>query len=129
MNPKYANTQIMKQSFSFLGDLGFEISREENLNYGSYLEFIGNGLKIYLAFEFKSYTFSFDIYKGENSKYSDSAYGNDIISFCSLAKKYNSTYDCETLQPDNSGYKNALMNNVNVLRKYIDRVLLGEIWF
>ena len=62
MNSKYAEVQIIIDSFSFLEELGFVLTRSESLNYGSYVEFKGKGIKIYLGFDFKDYYFYFDIY-------------------------------------------------------------------
>ena len=61
MSSIYPEAQIIKDSFSFLETLGFKVIRSESLNYGSYVEFKGNGMKIYLGFDFKSYAFSFDL--------------------------------------------------------------------
>lgn len=115
---KYPNASILKENFSFLNDYNFEVVREDSLNYGSYVEYKGNGLKIYLGFDFKGYDFSFDLYKSDDLKYSDVAYGKAIISFCNLAKEMKIDYDCSKLQPD-KGYSEALLNNVTVLKEYI----------
>ncbi len=117
MNNIYPNAEIIKDSFSFLETLGFRVVRTESLNYGSYVEFKGNGMKIYLGFDFKSYSFSFDVYRNEELSYSDDAYGKDIIPFCSL----NDSYSCEELQPNKeNGYETALQNNVNLLKGYLN---------
>jgi len=117
---KYPNASILKEYFSFLNEYYFEVVREDSLNYGSYVEYKGNGLKIYLGFEFKEYDFSFDLYKSDNLKYSDAAYGKEIISFCNLAKEMEIDYDCSKLQPDiEKGYREALLNNVKVLKEYL----------
>ena len=117
MSSIYPEAQIIKDSFSFLETLGFKIIRSESLNYGSYVEFKGNGMKIYLGFDFKSYAFSFDLYKKEDLKYSDEAYGKDIVPFFSL----DSSYNCDELQPNKKdGYEKALKKNVEILKGYLE---------
>jgi hypothetical protein len=124
MNTKYAKAQILKESFSFLENFGFKVSREESCNYGSYVEYKGNGIKIYLGFDYKSYAFSFDLYKNENLQYSDVAYGKDIIPFYALAKRFNLEYKCEDLQPNiEDGYEMALKNNIKLLKSLIDVIV------
>lgn len=116
MSSIYPEAQIIKDNFSFLEALGFKVIRSENLNYGSYVEFKGNGMKIYLGFDFKSYAFSFDLYKKEDLKYSDEAYGKDIVPFCLL----DSSYSCDELQPNKKdGYEEALKKNVDLLKAYL----------
>lgn len=129
MNKIYADTQTIKEKFKFLLNLGFNITREENLSYGSYVEFKGNGLKIYLGFEFKSYTFDFLIYLNEDIKYSDNSYREEIISFCLLAKKYDNSYNCTNLQPKKkNGYSTALEMNVNLLKTYIEKLITNRMY-
>ncbi len=129
MTAKYLKADQIVNKFNFLIDEGFSITKEETLNYGAYVEYKGNGIKIYLGFEFKSYTFYFDIYKSEALSYIDSAYGKEIISFCQLVKKYNQEYDCSNLQPnEKDGYEIAMENNVNVLKKYGKNILSGKEW-
>ena len=129
MSSLYADAQTLREKFSFLESLGFKVTREESLNYGAYVEFKGNGIKIYLGFDFKSYSFSFDIYKHEDLRYSDSAYGKEIIPFCSLAKAYDTNYNCNALQPNKQdGYDSALANNVSLLQRFGDKILAGQDW-
>jgi len=129
MIPKYLEADQIVNKFNFLLDEGFTVIREETLNYGAYVELKGNGIKIYLGFEFMTYTFYFYIYKFEDLQYSDSAYGKEIITFCHLAKKYNHEYDCSNLQPnEKDGCECAMDNNVNVLKKYGKKILSGKEW-
>lgn len=121
---KYPNASTLKESFLFLNDFDFKIIREESLSYGSYLEYKGNGLKIYLGFDFKDYRFSFDLYKKNDLKYSDIAYGISIIPFSDLATEIKTNYHCSELQPcKEKGYEDALKCNVILLKEYLDRNL------
>jgi hypothetical protein len=131
METKYATAKELKETFNFIiEDYNFKIIKEESLNYGSYVDFIGNGIKLSLGFDFKDYYFYFLIYKGENTKYSDDAYGKEIITFCDLALKYNIQFDCECLQPNTiDGYKNALTCNAQLLKDYGENILSGKVWF
>ena len=120
MKSSYPNTKIIINKFLFLEEFGFRITREENLNFGSYVEFKGNGIKICLDFEFKSYIFSIDIYKNEELQYSDSAYGKEIISLCELAKRHFLIFDCSILQPNKElGYEASLDANAKLLKELV----------
>ncbi|MDX1907349.1 MAG: hypothetical protein SF053_09980 [Bacteroidia bacterium] len=126
---QYPQAEIIRERFKFLEMYGFSISKEEDLPYGSYIEYIGRGLKIYLGFEYKEYWFDCDFYKGENTSYSDGAYGIDIISLCDLAKKHDHNFDCNYLQSNfSNGYEEVLHRNTMILKKYIDKLLTGE-WY
>lgn len=130
MELQYASVKEIKSEFNFLLDLGFSLVREEDLKFGSYVEFVGNGIKIYLGFDFKNYNFLFDIYKGEDLKYSDEAYGILIKPFYEIVKKYNLNFSIGELQPSKTeGYKNALHKNAVLLEKYGDKILCGKEWF
>jgi hypothetical protein len=116
MNSKYPEAQIIIDSFSFLEELGYILTRSESLNYGSYVEFKGNGIRIYLGFDFKDYYFYFNIYNNENLKYSEDSFGKDIIPFSLL----DSTFRIDELQPNREiGYEAALLNNAILLKSYL----------
>jgi len=117
MKSIYATAKILRESFSFLEKVGFKLTQEESLNYGSYVEFTGNGLKIQLNFDFRDYYFYFLLFKSEDLKYSDEAVGNDIIPFYSLTSYYNRN----DLQPNKeNGYELALKKNVDLLKNYFN---------
>lgn len=129
MLKEYATAEQIKDVFNFLENYGLFLIREETLNYGAYVEYKGNGIKVYLGFDYKDYQFNFLIYKDENLKYSDAAYGNEIKPFCDLAKKYDKDFDCNKLQPSLAeGYRQALNNNVELLVKYGANLLKGKEW-
>ena len=112
----YPDANVLKDYFSFLEKSGFTVTRADSFSYGSYVEFKGNGMKVYLGFDFKGYTFYFDLYKDENLAYSDDEYGKNIIPFSSL----DNSHTINELQPNRSkGYEIALKNNVEVLKKYM----------
>jgi hypothetical protein len=129
MESKYATADEIKNKFLFLKEYGFELSREETKNYGSYVEFKGNGIKIYLSFDYRDYFLYFLIIRGEETKYPNDNDNENIKSFCDLAKKYNADYNCNTLQPNyDEGYGKALNNNVTLLEKYGSNILKGKEW-
>jgi len=126
---KYAKAEEIKNRFHFLENIGFVLTREETLNYGSYVEYKGNGIKVYLGFDYKGYSFNFLLFRGEDLKYSDESYGNEIKSFCDLFKKYDLELECISLNPNYiNGYEQALNNNAMLLEKYGDKVLKGKEW-
>jgi hypothetical protein len=126
---EYANTNVIKQEFRFLEEIyNLKIINESNLNYGAYLDYVGNGIKISLGFDYKDYFFYFYIFKGENTKYTDQDDANQK-TFYDLALKENKNFDFTSLQPNNEGYLDALKNNASILQKYGKNILTGKEWF
>lgn len=131
MENKIASTNTIKEVFNFLtNEYGFKIIREESLNYGSYVDYVGNGIKISLGFDFKDYYFYFLIYKGEETEYSDAEYGKSIKSIEDLVLKNCPNYNIEDLQPNYAkGYSEALELNAKLFKRYGDEILSGKDWF
>ena len=112
----YPKAEVIKESFSFLEELGFKVLTLETQQYGATVEFVGNGKKISLIFEYRDYFFSFLLYKRDDINYSDEAVGIDIIPFSLLenASKFGE------LQPNEiDGYEIALKNNVELLGSFL----------
>lgn len=114
----YPGPEVIKESFSFLEELGFKVTTLKTGQHGvgAIVEFVGNGKKIHLNFEYKEYYFWFKFYHRDDINYSDEAVGKDIIPFSLLenASKFGE------LQPNEvDGYEIALKNNVELLRSFL----------
>lgn len=121
---------VIKEAFLFLEGYGLALTNEDTKNYGAYVAFKGNGVRVDLGFDYRDYSFYFYIYKGEDLGYTPFDDGKNIKSFCALAKKYSIDYDCGKLQPVyKQGYQEALVNNVMLLKQYGEQVLKGNEWF
>lgn len=130
MRRKTINADELRDKFDFLLEYGLTLVRKETLNFGAYVAYKGNGVRVELGFDYRDYFFYFKIFKGENLKYSDAAFGKEIRSFCDLAEKYDPNYDCEKLQPNyQSGYEEALENNILLIKRHGESILKGNEWF
>lgn len=126
----YAKADKISEMFSFVIDYGLKLEREETLKYGSYVEYVGNGIRLYLGFDFKDYFFYFNFIRGENTKYPNDNDQENIKTFWDLAYKYVPNLNIEELKPDEEeGYFEALTLNADLLNKYGSKILTGEEWF
>ncbi len=127
---KLATAHKIKTQFTFLEEWGLKLVREDTSNYGAYLEYVGNGVKVSFGFDYRDYYFYFYILKGENREYSDDEYGKNIGSVNDLVLLYEPNFDLSKLQPDYEiGYEKALELNAKILKKYGGEILKGEEWF
>lgn len=123
----YPKAKVIKEKFIFLESFGFIIIELRDENYGSYILYKGNGIKIKLGFEYKGYFFICRIYKNENTEYSDDGVGTEIFTLCMLIKKYENITDCRFLQPNKLlGYESCIDINSIMLTKYLPKILDGD---
>ncbi len=99
---------FLDQNFSFLEkDWGFEKIRSEELNYGSYLEFSKEKLIIYLGYDYKDNFFYFEFKRNK-----------ERFPIMLLFKEKEPKLDLKRFEPDDFQYKDALMLNIQYLKKY-----------
>ena len=103
----------VKSSFSFLvNEWEFKKTREDDINYGCYFEYLKGNLIVYLGYDYKDNCFYFDfILNGQRQL------------FMEFFKEKDSNFDWRLFQPNDYQYKESLMRNVEYLKKYKDDVL------
>lgn len=130
---KFTNSpQEIKECFKFLiEEYKYSIIEESITNYGPnyiYINTTGN-IRVKLNYDYKDNFYYFEIIKGVNTKYPNDLDNENIRPLFRLVQKYEPGFDVRKLQPDNNQYLEALKLNVEMLKKYGDKILKGQEWF
>jgi hypothetical protein len=105
--------EVIRENFSFLlKEWGFDLVKEENLNYMCALRYRKNNLMIVIVYEYMYNMFDFEFnLKGQR------------ILFVSFFKEKEPNIEWRSFIPDDFQYKESLMRNIEYLKKYKDDII------
>jgi hypothetical protein len=111
-----------------INDYQFILTISNEMNYGFILEYQKSEIRVHLFFDYRENVFYFYLVRGSETKIPNDHDFEYIKLFYELFKKYDTEITPDSLDPNDEGYELALNKNVELLKKYGEKVLRDIEW-